>query len=79
MSYQLVDFSVLKSKIGQWADDNRSHAFVAYHKNLGVIRQIDSCQNNKKVFILPHNPTAEKLAAYLFEVVCPSVLVRVKK
>ena len=70
---RVIDFSVLKHKIGGWIDDNWDHGFILGEEDNDALAVIGGMTGQKQ-FILPTNPTAENMAWYLLEVVCPKVL-----
>jgi len=65
---RVIDFSVIKSRLCQWLEDNWDHALLLWERDplLGTLQSLDS-----RVVALPFNPTAENMAAYLVEVVGP--------
>ncbi len=71
---RVVDFSVLKEKIGGWIDAYWDHAFLVYEKDAELIEALSLVSAPKKPFICPFNPTAENLAGYLLKTVAPQVL-----
>lgn len=85
---RVIDFSVVKSTLCQWLEDNWDHKFLHWEKD-PVIRLIHlsaNVYNNanqwdeevKDLFgstvALPFNPTAENLAAHMVNVVGPMLL-----
>jgi len=73
---RVVDFSVLKSKIGKWIDDNWDHAMILWKEDdaaRSAMSMFDRVEREKtesigwasKVYGLPSSPTAENMAAYL--------------
>ena len=70
---RVIDFSVLKTHLGNWIDTNWDHGFI-YHKDdaetLAALQQV----KGQKLFALPTNPTAENMADYLLRIVCPKAL-----
>lgn len=67
---RVVDFGVIKQKLGAWIDDNWDHNTILHTKDelLGKhIQQVTA----QPVFYLPNNPTAENMAAYLLKEICP--------
>ena len=66
---RVIDFSVLKDKVGRWLLLHWDHGFVLWDKDGSSV-----ADGLTKVFRLPTNPTAENLAAYLLMTVCPQVL-----
>ncbi len=71
---RIIDFSVLKAKVGTWIDDNWDHNMIFFDQDLEAIQAMDLIKDSKKPFLLPTNPTAENMAKYLLEVVCPLAL-----
>lgn len=71
---RVIDFSVLKDKIGSWIDANWDHGMILNSKDGDAIQAVSMLKDNK-LFILPFtNPTAENLAGYLLQEICPMVL-----
>lgn len=75
---RVVDFSVLKERVGGWIDAAWDHGFIYNAEDETTERLlVDAAHHNargQKRFALPYNPTAENMARYLGEVVCPAVL-----
>ncbi len=71
---RVIDFSVLKEKIGSWIDLHWDHAFLVFEQDLEMIRALNSVPTPKPLFICPFNPTAENMANYLLKVVGPTEL-----
>ncbi len=71
---RVVDFAVLKEKVGSWVDQHWDHTAIIYAEDQGLLELAQKTQATKKPFILPDNPTAENLARYLLETVCPVAL-----
>lgn len=68
---RVMDFSVIKSKLCQWLEDNWDHKFLLWEQDpLTVIRHRDP----EGVVLCPFNPTAENMASHLLEEVGPRVL-----
>lgn len=70
---RVVDFSILKLKIGAWIDKFLDHTMMIYEKD-PLLKTIKSCQTQKDFFITPFNPTAENIASFLFNEICPNLL-----
>lgn len=79
----VIDFAVLKDVIGKWIDENWDHGFIYYHKDtmvrdaLGAFENSENVENLRKkrttgfvqkLYALPHNPTAENMAAHLLDI-----------
>lgn len=71
---RVVDFSVLKEKIGGWIDENWDHTFLVYEKDKELIAALLTLPRKKDPFICPFNPTAEEIASYLLKEICPKLL-----
>lgn len=86
---RVIDFSVVKSTLCQWLEDNWDHRFLHWEKDeliRGVVGLVEN--DNRDGFVprdqvdhfynsfveLPFNPTAENLAAYMVEVIGPRLL-----
>ena len=70
---RVIDFADLKSRFKGWLDENWDHGFIlneADENGLNAIRMVEPC----KYYELPYNPTAENMARYLLDVVCPELL-----
>jgi 6-pyruvoyltetrahydropterin/6-carboxytetrahydropterin synthase len=68
---RVIDFSVIKSKLCWWLEDNWDHRMLIWCEDplLKSLRAIDPT-----VVIVPFNPTAENMAQYLVEVIGPAQL-----
>lgn len=71
---RVIDFSILKKKIGDWIDLNWDHTFLVFEQDLEAISALKMMPGNKPPFICPFNPTAENMALYLLEIICPQLL-----
>lgn len=69
---RVVDFGVIKEKLGGWIDRHWDHTAILYDKDKALGDTI-ATQTNQVIFYLPANPTAENMAAYIFNVVCPDL------
>lgn len=70
---RVIDFNVLKSKLGGWIDTNWDHGFIC-HKGDAMVQEALKAIDGQKIFLLEGNPTAENLAGYLLHVVGPELL-----
>ncbi|MFM8282773.1 MAG: 6-pyruvoyl trahydropterin synthase family protein [Planctomycetaceae bacterium] len=70
---RIVDFSLIKRRLLGWLDDHWDHAFILFADDAEAIAAV-RLSTPSKLFLLPWNPTAENMARYLLEVVCPAVL-----
>jgi 6-pyruvoyltetrahydropterin/6-carboxytetrahydropterin synthase len=70
---RVVDFADLKRVLKGWIDDHWDHAFLLNIEDENGVAAIKSVVPTK-YYILPYNPTAENLARYLLEEICPTLL-----
>jgi len=71
---RIIDFSVLKEKVGGWIDEHWDHTTILFEEDFDLREVEKAMAVNKPVFHLPTNPTAENMAYYLLRVVCPLTL-----
>ena len=75
---RVIDFSVLKAKVGGWIDARWDHAFLYNEKDTAARDALAWTSPREgelpRTFPLPVNPTAENLADYLLRTVCPREL-----
>jgi 6-pyruvoyltetrahydropterin/6-carboxytetrahydropterin synthase len=74
---RVIDFSVLKDRIGGWIDAKWDHGFIYWQDDLAMCNALVEFAAHgatPKMYALPKNPTAENMARYLLEVVCPAEL-----
>ncbi len=70
---RVMDFSDLKARCKGWIDEHWDHSFLVHNQDANAIdalKRVVPC----RLYVLPYNPTAENMAKYLLEVVCPKVL-----
>ena len=70
---RIIDFSELKSRLGEWIEANWDHGFLLNRADEET-RAAVACIPGQKLFMLDGNPTAENLAASLLREVAPVVL-----
>lgn len=70
---RVIDFSVLKDRIGGWIEAKWDHGCIIWVDDIEATQAMQ-LMKDQKVYQLPLNPTAENMAAYLLERVCPAVL-----
>jgi len=71
---RVIDFSVLKEKIGGWIDEFWDHNFLAFKDDTEVVELLYKAPRKKEPYICGFNPTAENMAEFLLNAVCPLVL-----
>lgn len=69
---RVLDFSVIKSILCEWLEENWDHKFLAWSEDpwLPELHGLDP----NGVCIVPFNPTAENMAAFLLTTVGPQLL-----
>lgn len=83
---RVIDFSVLKERIGGWIDDAWDHGLILWAadpllkdiKNM-IVATPEVSEGRcigimQKYYEMPYNPTAENMAKYLLEEICPRLL-----
>lgn len=70
---RVIDFSVLKEKLGGWIDKNWDHTFLINREDHVLLGARVALEKNKPVYICPFNPTAENMADYLIDEICPNL------
>ena len=70
---RVIDFGILKEKLGSWLELNWDHGMILYEKDEEAIAGVRYIPGSK-LFLLPENPTAENLALYVLRTVGPQVL-----
>lgn len=70
---RVLDFADLKARTKGWIDEHWDHSFLVFEKDLNAISALQAVQPCR-LFKMPYNPTAENMARYLLEEMCPQVL-----
>lgn len=70
---RVIDFGVIKALVGTWIDRHWDHAMLLFEEDEELLALSRKLGPEHRTFVLPLNPTAENLAAYLRDVVCPQV------
>lgn len=85
---RVIDFSVVKTTLCQWLEDNWDHKFLYWARDElinglrdlasdlreGYVVEEDHTHFVDSLVQLPFNPTAENLAAYMVDVIGPQLL-----
>ncbi len=71
---RIIDFSVLKEKIGTWLDQAWDHNVIIFKDDIETIKALQSIPRKKDPYISDWNPTAENMADFLLKRICPEVL-----
>lgn len=70
---RVLDFAVLKARVKGWLDEHWDHSFIVFEGDKNARAALEMVMP-KRIFVLPYNPTAENMAKYLLEKMCPEVL-----
>jgi 6-pyruvoyltetrahydropterin/6-carboxytetrahydropterin synthase len=70
---RVIDFGVLKERLGGWIDRMWDHGFLLYRLDT-ALAWFESHGVRQKLYVMDENPTAENMAAHLLRVVGPQVL-----
>ena len=86
---RVLDFSVIKSKLCMWLEDNWDHKFLAWEEDKLMSSLLQGASNEwqqgwlsgsdhdmlrESIVWTPFNPTAENMAQYLVQVIGPQQL-----
>jgi 6-pyruvoyltetrahydropterin/6-carboxytetrahydropterin synthase len=64
---RIVDFSVIKEKLGAWIDNNLDHNMIIFDEDPNL-QWLEKCDGLKNPYVTPFNPTAENLAAHILDI-----------
>ncbi len=70
---RVIDFSVLKTRLGGWIEEHWDHGFLLHRDDREAIAAVTRIPD-QKLFLMDANPTAENMARYLLETVAPREL-----
>ncbi|TWT54078.1 6-carboxy-5,6,7,8-tetrahydropterin synthase [Rubripirellula amarantea] len=70
---RVLDFSDLKKRVKGWIDEHWDHSFLIRDTDENA-KQALSMVVPSRFFVMPYNPTAENMAKYLLEEMCPEAL-----
>ena len=71
---RVIDFSVLKEKVGGWVDTNWDHTMILFKDDIKTVDLVKLAPAYKAPYIMEKNPTAENLAHHLLYDICPKIL-----
>lgn len=70
---RVIDFGVLKQRVGGWIEREWDHGFVVWQHDDEAVGALGRVAG-QKTYLLPGNPTAENIADHLLRVVGPETL-----
>lgn len=68
---RVIDFSVIKEKLGKWLDLYWDHTTIVWDQDMTTVTALEMMPSFKGPFIASFNPTAENMAQYLIDTICP--------
>lgn len=68
----VIDFTEIKSVLGNWIDENWDHNTILNLKDKDLGSKIENSLQ-QKIYYLQYNPTAENMAKYLLNEICPKL------
>lgn len=74
---RVIDFSVIKSTLCQWVEENWDHRFLAWEQDTpmqSLTCKLEDTILEDSIIWVPFNPTAENMAEYLLRTIGPIVL-----
>jgi 6-pyruvoyltetrahydropterin/6-carboxytetrahydropterin synthase len=72
---RVIDFSVLKSLVGNWIDLYWDHGFIVNKRDQELRDAFELVRGMEhKLFVADWNPTAENMAGHLLDTICPNAL-----
>lgn len=71
---RVIDFSVVKQKVGGWLDLFWDHTCIVFDADEKTIQGLNGIPSYKPIFVSSFNPTAENMAHFLLKEVCPKEL-----
>lgn len=66
---RVIDFSVIKEKLGDWIDIHWDHGFIIFSQDDELLDALKPL--GQKTYVISLNPTAENMASFLLNYVCP--------
>lgn len=73
---RVIDFGVLKERLGGWIERMWDHGFLLYRldTSLAYFESLAAGHAAQKLYVMDDNPTAENMALHLLREVGPKVL-----
>lgn len=69
---RIIDFGAIRDILGSWVENNWDHNVILSKEDIELGQKISSI-TNQSIYYLAKNPTAENLADYLMQEVCPQL------
>lgn len=72
---RVIDFGIVRELLGSWIDEHFDHNTILSIKDKKLGEKI-AAETGQKIFFLDENPTAENIAKFLFEEICPKIFAK---
>jgi 6-pyruvoyltetrahydropterin/6-carboxytetrahydropterin synthase len=72
---RVIDFGIVRELLGSWIDEHFDHNTILSIKDKKLGEKI-AAETGQKIFYLDENPTAENIAKFLFEKICPKIFAK---
>ncbi len=69
---RVIDFGAIREILGSWIDENFDHNTILSKDDAELGEKIAQ-ETGQKIFYLNYHPTAENIARFLFEEICPKL------
>ncbi len=69
---RVIDFGVIRERLGTWIDTHWDHTTILADEDKALGHAV-AALTGQEIYYLPTPPTAEYLAAYLLERICPEL------
>lgn len=67
---RVIDFGEVRRILGEWIDAHWDHTTILWEKDRALGAAI-ARETAQEIYYLPYNPTAENMAHYLLQTLCP--------
>jgi 6-pyruvoyltetrahydropterin/6-carboxytetrahydropterin synthase len=69
---RVIDFGIIKQVLGAWVDTYWDHNTILHEADRPLGEKVSE-YTDQKVYYMSQNPTAENMARYLLEQICPKL------
>lgn len=69
---RVIDFGTIRDALGTWVDTNWDHTTILCEQDKELGETI-AAKTGQKIYYMAKNPTAENMAEYLLNSVCPKI------
>lgn len=72
---RVIDFGEIRQLLGNWIDENLDHNTILSIKDKNLGDKISS-ETGQKIYYIEENPTAENIAQYILNEICPKIFAK---